>query len=341
MMFQRLLMGLLLAATLVGCKQQQNSNSKAPSDSSPSTPANANAATVDDSSPKETIVADRLKREVRFQSVPKRIISLTPATTELLYAMGAGPQLVGATKNCNYPEEAEKLTRVGGGTLQSLSRETIVGLQPELVLCKWDNHQPLMETLEQFKIPCLAIGAESLDELYVEVAMLGNVTGHAEEATKLISQMKRRVEQLTAKVKLIPDGEKHKVFYEVWDDPLMSAGPDSFIGEALRLAGLNNIFSDATTTYPKVSDEVVVARNPDVIISPSTHASKVSIEKLLERQGWSEVKAIQEKQVYIINGDHISRCGPRLLDAIEEIIRVAYPQHDNTTTTATTKENNP
>jgi iron complex transport system substrate-binding protein len=104
---------------------------------------------------------------------------------------------------------------------------------------------------------------------------------------------------------------------------------------------LNNIFSDATSTYPKVSDEVVVARNPDVIISPSTHASKVSIEKLLERQGWSEVKAIQEKQVYIINGDHISRCGPRLLDAIEEIIRVAYPQHDNTTTTATTEENNP
>lgn len=284
-------------------------------------------------------VVDRLNREVEFQSVPQRIISLTPATTELLFAIGAGSQLVGATKNCNYPPEAEKLTRVGGGTLQSLSRETIVSLQPELVLCKWDNHQPLLETLEQFKIPALAIGPESLEELFVEVVMLGKVTGHSKEADELVRQMKQRLDSLTSLVKLIPESEQRKVFYEVWDDPLMTAGPGSFIGEVLRLAGLQNIFHDATANYPKVSDEVVVARNPHVILSPSTHASEVSIEKLLQRQGWAEVKAIQEKQVFIIDGDHISRCGPRLLDALEEIIRHAYPNH--VVTSPTTQETPP
>ena len=125
--------------------------------------------------------------------------------------------------------------------------------------------------------------------------------------------MRQRVNRIKASISVIPKSQRRKVFYEVWDDPLMTAGPGSFIGEALRLAGMQNIFEDATANYPKVSEEVVVARNPDVIFSPSTHASRVSLEKMLQRQGWEEVTAIKQKQVFIVDGDHISRCGPRLL----------------------------
>jgi iron complex transport system substrate-binding protein len=273
----------------------------------------------------DRVAVDRLNREVRFKATPQRIISLMPAATELMYAIGAGSQLVGVTKNCNYPPEAETLERVGGGTMESISREMIVSLKPDLVLCKWDHHQPLMETLEQFSIPALAIGPETLEQLFAEATMLGDITGHSEKATQWIAAMRLRVEKINARVDLIPLSQRRKVFYEVWDDPLMTAGPGSFIGEALRLAGMENIFEDATAAYPKVSDEVVVARNPDVIFSPSTHASRVSLEKMLQRQGWGEVTAIKEKQVFIVNGDHISRCGPRLLDAIEEMISLAYP----------------
>jgi iron complex transport system substrate-binding protein len=321
----------LVLASLSGCKEQAKFvapvSTVAPVSQAPVFQAPVASQTL----VSDVLAVDRLQREVRFVTHPQRIISLTPATTELLFAIGAGPQIVGATKNCNYPIAAEQLTRVGGGTLESLSHETIVSLHPDLVLCQWDNHQPLMETLDQLKIPTLAIGPENLDELFVEAAMLGNVTGHAVEAEELVAQMTQRLETLTSRVSLIPEAQRRKVFYEVWDDPLMTAGPGSFIGEVLRLAGMQNIFFDATRNYPKVSDEVVVARNPDVILSPSTHASKVSIEKLLERQGWGNVKAVREKQVYIINGDHVSRCGPRLLDALEEIIRVAYPDHVATT----------
>lgn len=273
----------------------------------------------------ERVAVDRLNREVRFKATPQRIISLMPAATELMYAIGAGSQLVGVTKNCNYPPEAETLERVGGGTMESISREKIVSLKPDLVLCKWDHHQPLMETLAQFNIPALAIGPETLEQLFAEATTLGDITGHAEEATQLIAAMRLRLEKISARVDLIPLSQRRKVFYEVWDDPLMTAGPGSFIGEALRLAGMENIFEDATAAYPKVSDEVVVARNPDVIFSPSTHASRVSLEKMLQRQGWGEVTAIKDKHVFIVNGDHISRCGPRLLDAIEEMISLAYP----------------
>lgn len=273
----------------------------------------------------EVVAMDRLKREVRFDATPQRIVSLMPAATELMFAIGAGPQLVGATKNCNYPPEAETLKRVGGGTMESISREMLISLKPDLVLCKWDHHQPLMETLAQFDIPTIAIGPETLEQLFAEATMLGDITGHADEAKRLISEMRLRLEAIDARVSSIPVAQRRRVFYEVWDDPLMTAGPGSFIGEAIRLAGMENIFDDATASYPKVSDEVVVARNPDVIFSPSTHASRVSLEKMLQRQGWGEVSAIKQKQVFIVDGDHISRCGPRLLDAIEEMIGLAYP----------------
>ncbi len=313
-MIHRMVLGwFLVFAALLGCKDN--------------VPAAAPISAVSESSlsDSDVVAIDRLHREVRFSSIPQRIVSLTPATTELMFAIGAGSQLVGVTESCNYPPEATKLARVGRGTLESLSRETIVSLQPDLVLCKWDNHQPLMTMLDEFKIPSLAIGPETLDEFFAEAIILGQVTGRVDETEKLVSHMKQRLESLTSQVKLIPESKRRRVFYEVWDEPLMTAGPGSFIEEVLRLAGMNNIFSDAQSNYPNVSDEVVVSRNPDVILSPSTHASQVSVEKLLQRQGWGEVKAIQEKQVFVINGDQISRCGPRLLDALEEIIRVVYP----------------
>jgi iron complex transport system substrate-binding protein len=306
---------LFLLISVLGCKGEPSK------DAAPTSSWDA------DNTPRaELIAVDRLKREVRFDSTPKRIVSLMPAATELMFAIGAGPQLVGVTKNCNYPPEALTLERVGGGTMESVSREKIISLKPDLVLCKWDHHQPLMVTLEQFNIPALAIGPETLDELFAEATMLGDVSGHAAQAERLIDQMRIRLERINGRVDSFSPSKRRKVFYEVWDDPLMTAGPGSFIGEALRLAGMQNIFEDATGNYPKVSDEVVVARNPDVIFSPSTHASRVSLEKMLQRQGWGAVSAIKQKQVFIVDGDHISRCGPRLLDAIEEMITLAYPE---------------
>jgi iron complex transport system substrate-binding protein len=294
--------------------------------SGPAQPIAEQTAAPNRSSEADAVVAvDRLNREVRFDTTPQRIISLMPAATELMYAIGAGDQLVGVTKNCNYPPAALELQRVGGGTMESISRETIVSLQPDLVLCKWDHHQPLMQTLEQFKIPAIAIGPETLEQLFAEATMLGRVTGHVDQAAALIANMQQRLENIQARVDLIPSSQRLKVFYEVWDDPLMTAGPGSFIGEALRLAGMQNIFEDASANYPKVSDEVVVARNPEIIFSPSTHASRVSLEQMLQRRGWEEVTAIKQRRVYIVDGDHISRCGPRLLDAIEEMISLAYP----------------
>ena len=274
----------------------------------------------------ETVVADRLKRTLCFTKVPQRIVSLSPSTTELLFAIDAGGQLVGATEHCNYPADATKLTRIGGGTLQGISRETILSLNPDLILCKWDSHQPLIEPFDRFKIPIMAIGPDTLAELYEEATLLGKVTGHVAEADELIRRMKKRVANLTSWVDAVPMEDRLRVFYEVWDEPLMTAGPKCFIGEMLEMGGMKNIFSDTMVRYPRVSDEVVLDRNPEVILAPSTHRSQVSLEILAKRQGWDGIIAVRERKVFLIDGDKVSRCGPRMLDALEEMIRAVYPE---------------
>lgn len=273
----------------------------------------------------DIVMVDRLDRRVCLAGVPRRVISLAPATTELLFAIGAGDLLVGATDHCNYPPAALQIARIGGGTMQGISHEIIVSLKPDLILGKWDTHQPLIESLDRMGIPMLAIGADSLAGLYEDAEMLGRVTGHEGEADRLIASMQSRVKALTSWVETVPKEKRRRVFYEVWDAPLMTAGPQSFIGELLELGGMVNVFDDTTVAYPRISDEVVLERNPEVILAPSTHQERVSLNNLLKRQGWDRVSAIKNRQVFLIDGDRVSRCGPRMLDALEEMIGHVYP----------------
>lgn len=302
----------LTVTSLVGCGRPIRSQpAKTDSDSAPA---------------KETVVVDRLGREVRFTTVPQRIVSLSPATTELLFAIGAGPSIVGATRHCDYPPPACEITRVGGGTLEGISREMIIGLEPDLVLCKWDSHEPLVDVFERVNIPVVAIGPESLEELFDEATLLGRVTGQESNSRELIERMSQRLTVLTSWVDKMPRADRRTVFYEVWDEPLMTAGPGSFIGELLEIGGMENIFADTTLRYPRISSEVVVDRSPDVILAPSTHSTRVNLEQLVARPGWGQLKAVRERQVFLIDGDQVSRCGPRLLDALEQMIRAVYPE---------------
>lgn len=305
----------IVLLTVVGCTSSATQNPD---------PANAVA-----NEHQATVVSDRLGRTVSFEIPPRRIISLSPSTTELLFAIDAGDLIVGATEHCDFPAAANGLPRVGGGTLTSISREMIVSLEPDLVIAKWDSHEPLVKTMELLEIPILMMGADSIDDIFADARTLGGLTNHAKDAESLVDQMQSRLETLTACVRGIPDSERRTVFYEVWDDPLMTAGPNSFIGELLEIGGMKNIFADAKQRYPKISSEVAVARRPDVILAPSTHATRVSIDSLRQRQGWQDIPAIRDDAVFLIDGDQVSRCGPRVINALEEMIRTVYPNHYN------------
>ncbi|MEM1070162.1 MAG: helical backbone metal receptor, partial [Planctomycetota bacterium] len=146
-----------------------------------------------------------------------------------------------------------------------------------------------------------------------------------EEASGLVSEMKSRHEQLAKIVAKHEQDPPLRVFYEVWDEPLMTAAPNSFIGEMLSMAGLENILSDTSVRYPRISSETVVEGKPDLILAPTSHFEKVEIDAFVSRPGWSSVPAVVNERIYLISGDEVSRCGPRLLDAWAEIILAAYP----------------
>lgn len=302
----------MLLFLLVGCQPSERVASE--SGSQP-TPAEST----------QSFVLDRLRRQVDVGTPAQRIVSLSPATTELLYALELGEQIVGATKHCNYPVEALDLQRVGGGTIESISSEAILSLKPDLVLCKWDTHQPLIEILERLDIKVCAIGAQSLEELYEESEWVGRLTNREQQAASLISQMRARHGELVEIVSEFQQEPKQRVFYEVWDEPLMTAAPNSFIGELLSMAGLENVLSDTSVRYPRISSETVVEGDPDLILAPTSHFEKVDVDAFQARPGWSSVSAVVNGRIYLISGDEVSRCGPRVLNALADIIVAAYP----------------
>ena len=137
--------------------------------------------------------------------------------------------------------------------------------------------------------------------------------------------MRRRVEAVNIKVSAISADQRPAVFYEVWDDPLMTAGPNTFIGQLVEIAGGNSIFAEVNEDWPQVSAEVILERNPEVILGPNSHREALTIENVSARPGWANIAAVQNKQIYLLDGDAASRPGPRIVDVLEEIARDLYP----------------
>jgi cobalamin transport system substrate-binding protein len=270
-------------------------------------------------------ITDDLGRSVTLGATPQRIVSLAPSVTEILFAVGAGQQLAGDTTFCNFPPEAKALPKIGGFSAKSISVEAVVGLKPDLVIAGAASQKPVVDSLEQLKIPVLVLAPDSFEDVYASIQQIGALTGHAAQADQVVTQMRGRVEAVQAKVASIPSAERPSVFWEVYDDPLMTAGPNTIIGQMIALAGAANIFADATEDYPQISAETVIARNPPVILGPASQSAKLSAAALSQRPGWADLRAVRDGRIYLLDDDITSRPGPRLADALESLAKALYP----------------
>ena len=270
---------------------------------------------------------DDLGREVSLAARPARIVSLAPAITEVLFAVGAGPQVVGVTEFCNYPPEAQEGREVVGGfSAESMSVEKIIALKPDLVFAEGAAHAPVTGALQAAGVQVFNFDPKDFAGIYANILAAGALTGNASQAGQVVAGMQARVAKVTAIAANIPLDQRVKVFYEVWDEPLMTAGPATFIGQVVEMAGGLNIFADVQEQYPTISAEAVVARAPQVIVGPSTHVDGLTVEKIAGRPGWASLPAVKEGRVAIVDGDIISRGGPRLADALEAVARAIYPE---------------
>jgi iron complex transport system substrate-binding protein len=264
--------------------------------------------------------------EITIESRPERIISLAPSITEMLYAIGAGPQIVGRTDYDNYPPEVEELPSIGGFSASSISIETIIDLEPDLVIAGSVLQAEIVDALEDSGITVYAVEPNTIQDIFDRTLTLGAITGHVEEAQTVVADMSARVEAVQAAVADIPEDERVTVFYEIWHEPLTTTSDETYIGELIELAGGINIFADAEGAYPTVSAEEIIARDPDVILGPSSHGDQLTPEMISERPGWESLSAMQNERIYILDGDAISRAGPRVVDALEAIAADLYPE---------------
>lgn len=265
-------------------------------------------------------VTDRLGREVSLASPPQRIISTSPAATELLFALGLGDRVVAVSQYCDWPPEARNRPQVGAASAQSISIESIVALKPELVLCLADAHLAVIESLDRLGVTALAIGPQSLAQLYEEARWLGQLTHSEAQVQLFVRQMQQEIQ---AAQRQVPERSRPlRVFYEVWDEPLMSVAAGSYIDELLQIAGLQNVVADVDMAYPQVSHEAIIAADPEVILAPGT--GDIDYARWSTRAGWQGVSAVRHQRIHLLNGDWISRCGPRLPMALQQIVNVVY-----------------
>lgn len=268
---------------------------------------------------------DGLGREITLDGPAQRIVSLAPSNTEILFAMGAGSQVVGRDALSDFPEEAKSVADIGS-TFDALNTELIVSLQPDLVLAAEINTPEQVKQLEDLGLTVYYLkNPLTLEEMYGNLEIVAQLTGHEEETAALIESLKARVAAVDEKI--APLSSRPNVFYELdGTDPAKpyTAGKGTFITQLIDRAGGYNIASDLEG-YPQMSLEQVVAADPAFIILGDARYG-ISPESIAQRPGWENLSAVKNGQVVPFNDDLVSRPGPRLVDALEELAKILRPE---------------
>ncbi len=262
---------------------------------------------------------------VQDTSIPQKIISLAPSNTEILFAVGAGSQVIARDDFSSFPESVKSLPSVGGN-MGKYDLEKITSLAPDLVLVSPLNSSDQVKAFEGVAKKVVNIpNPKTLDDLYANLTLVGQLTGHAADAEKLVASLQARVKVVTDKLAGISD--RPKVFYELdGSEPAKpwTAGPGSFIDLLINMAGGQNAAAALSSDYVQISQEELIIQNPDVILLGDSLYG-VTAEQVAARPGWDVLKAVKDNQVLPFNDDLVSRPGPRLVDGLEAIAKILHP----------------
>lgn len=269
---------------------------------------------------------DFLQREVTLNQPAQRIVSLAPSNTELLFAVGAGGQVVGREDFSDYPAEALDLPSVGG-SMGDYNLEAIVALQPDLVLLTELHSPELVQSLEALGLTVYYLGNPvELEDLYTNLEIVGNLTGHENEAAALIEGMTSRVTKVD---ELIANTTSRPViFYELdATDPAKpwTAGPGTFVDQLVSRAGGVNLGSSLSGAWVQISQEELIIQDPDMIFLGDA-AYGTTPELVAARAGWENLQAVTNNQIFSFDDDLVSRPGPRLVDGLVEFARLLHPE---------------
>lgn len=272
--------------------------------------------------PGTVTLKDEVEREVTFPFPPKRIVSLAPNITEILFSLGLDEEVVGVSIHCNYPEKVRGKVRVG--SYINIDVERIISLGPDLIIATGaGNPREMVERLERLGLPSFVIFPKRFDEVLRSIRHLGQMVAREREALSIIESMQKRKERVVERTKNLP---RPKVFLQIGESPIVTVGKGSFGDDLIRLAGGDNVAGKDQEMYPRLGMEEILKRSPEVILISSMNPKGDYERVLRDWERWKVIPAVKQGRIHLINSDLIDRPSPRIIDGLEEMTRLIHPE---------------
>jgi iron complex transport system substrate-binding protein len=265
---------------------------------------------------------DAMGKDITIQSEPKRIVSLLPSDTEILYALGLGDKVVGVTKWDDFPAEVKSKPVIGD---MKPNAEAVVAQKPDLVIGGASAQGKDLDSLRNLGLTVVAVEPTTISEVMQTIEEIGKITNATAQADDVVHRMDEKVKLVTEKTKGLSEDKKPSVYVELSPAPdIFTAGKGTFMDEMITLAGGKNIAGDMNS-WAKISSEQVVAKNPQVMISTHGTSSSEYEKSLLERAGWSDLAAVKQHRVVAVDTNLVSRPGPRIVDGLMLFAKAIQP----------------
>tara|TARA_B100000953_G_scaffold259478_1_gene224510 strand:- start:8 stop:841 length:834 start_codon:yes stop_codon:yes gene_type:complete len=258
----------------------------------------------------------------------QRVISTSPAITEILFAIGAGDRVVGVTDFCNYPKQACRLPSIGGPL--NPSTETWITLKPDLIIIQEDS-EVIQKNAKIFEIPSLTVSVNNLNNILNSIQIIADSLHMPQAGHQLAIKIKTKIEDYRTHLKKIKPRQVLMLLSDT-NDPsrdLYAVGRDTFLNELLTIAGGENVLPDTMARYPKVSKEYIIAKSPEIIIEVGPKSNLSKEETLARKKTWgkfSTLRAVKDDKLYFISADYILIPGPRLLNILDDFTRTIHPE---------------
>ncbi|OZM57161.1 hypothetical protein CIB95_06740 [Lottiidibacillus patelloidae] len=293
---------LSILVLVVGCQTKDGQNVKSPG---------AN----DEESAFPVSVSDINGNEIVISKKPERIISLIPSNTEIAYALGLGDKIIAVTENDTFPDEVKEKDTIGGF---QLNFEKIISLNPDLILAHGLNGD--IEQLKNAGLNVIVVNnfESSFEDVYASINLIAKATGKEQEGKAIIKDMTDRIDVIRQKAKQVTAIKN--VWVEI-DPTLYTTGQGTFLNEMLVMIEAKNIAGNEQG-WPQFSEETIINSNPDIIIATYVGAT----ETIHNRSAWNNINAIKNNEIYEVNADLFSRAGPRLIEGVEKLAALIYPE---------------
>jgi len=277
--------------------------------------------------PEPFTVNDARGKSFDFTQPAQKIISLAPSNTEILFAIGAGKQVVGRDSFSDYPAEAQAVADIGGG-FGALNTEIILAAQPDLVLAGDLTPAEQIQSLENLGLKVFVLGNPTdLTGMYANLRLVAHMTGHEQETETLVASLQAREKAVNEKLAGVT--ERPLVLYELdGTDPNAPwvPGPGTFVDTLIHQAGGENLGAALDGAWVQVSLEVLIEKDPDLILLGDAQWGGVTPEMVAARGGWEALTAVKEGKIYPFDDNTVSRPGPRLGDGLEAMAKFLHPE---------------